>query len=157
MRVLGPVVEPLVLTVLHPRHNGPLGRRVGLQLIGHQHPRRAALLFQQFAAQALCRLGIAPALHQHIEHEATAVDGPPEILLLTSDGQNDLIKVPFVAALESTPAQLVGELVAELQALLSHRHMADEDAARCRHLLDHPQGRGKRKYSQAAVAMTSAG
>lgn len=99
-----------MLAVLHPWHNGTLGGGVGLQLIGHQHPRRAALLFQQFAEQALGRLGIAPAPHQHIEHEAIAVDGPPEIPLLARDGQDHFIAVPFVAASGSAPAQLVTEM-----------------------------------------------
>src|SRR3954469_9289296 len=98
MGILCAVVEAFVLAVLDARHDLPLGGRIASQLVGNQHTRRAALLLQQLAQQAFGGLLIAPALDEDIENEAFLIDGAPEPVLFAGDGDDDLIKVPFVAA-----------------------------------------------------------
>jgi hypothetical protein len=49
MRVFGPVIEALVLPMLDPRHDLPLGRGVALQLVGDEHTRGSTLLSEEFA------------------------------------------------------------------------------------------------------------
>lgn len=61
--------------------------------------RRAALRFEELAHQTLCRLGVATALHQHVEDKAVLVNGAPKSVLLSTDGDNYVIKVPFVPEL----------------------------------------------------------
>jgi hypothetical protein len=56
-----------------------------------------ALSFQELSHQTLGGLGIAAALHQHVENEAILIDSPPQPMLLAADGDDDLIEVPFVA------------------------------------------------------------
>jgi hypothetical protein len=46
---------------------------------------------QQLAQEALGRVLVAPALHQHVEHEAVLVDRPPQPVLLAGDGDHHLI------------------------------------------------------------------
>src|SRR3954454_10249816 len=97
--------------------------------------RRAALLLQQLAQQAFGRLPVAPALDEDIENEAFVVNGAPEPMLLAGDGDDHLIKVPFIAAAGGTPADAAGELPAEFQAPLPDRLIGDRDAASGQHLL----------------------
>jgi hypothetical protein len=78
VRILGSVVQALVSAVLGAGHQFFLRRGLARQLIGDQHPRRLALLPQQLAQQALGRLLVASAPHQHVEHDAILVDRPPQ-------------------------------------------------------------------------------
>src|SRR4051812_13295101 len=103
MPILCPVVEPFVLAVLDARHDLPLGGGVAAQLVGEQHTRRLSLLLQQFAQQAFGGLLIAPALDEDVENKPLLVDRTPEPVLLAGDGNDDLIKVPLVAALRGAP------------------------------------------------------
>src|SRR4051794_2932207 len=83
-------------------------RRVALELVGDDHPRRILQALQQLAEEALGGFGIAPALHQNIEHVAVLVNGTPEIVLLATDAEKDLIHEPFVARSGPTSLQRVG-------------------------------------------------
>jgi hypothetical protein len=80
-----------MLAVLDPRHQVFLRRGIARQLVGDQHPRRLPLPPQQLAQEALGRVLVAPALHQHVEHEAVLVDRPPQPVLLAGDGDHHLI------------------------------------------------------------------
>src|ERR671921_187922 len=53
MAVLGSVVQPSMLAMLHTRHNRSLGRSIAGQLIGNQHARCHALLLEQLSQQPL--------------------------------------------------------------------------------------------------------
>jgi len=68
MRVFGPVIEALVLPVLDPGHDLPLGRGVALQLVGDEHPRSSTLPLEELAEQAFGGLLVAPALDENIEN-----------------------------------------------------------------------------------------
>lgn len=94
MRVLRSIVQSPVRKVFDARHNCPLRCTVRPQLVGH-YTRRAALRFQELVHQTLCLLGIAVALHQHIENKAVLVNGAPKPVSLSLDSDDNLIKVPF--------------------------------------------------------------
>src|SRR6266404_6196695 len=70
MGVFGPVVEALVLTMLDPGHDLPLGSGVALQLVGDEHTRGSTLLLEELAEQPFGGLLVAPALDENIENEA---------------------------------------------------------------------------------------
>jgi len=53
--------------------------------------------------------------------------------------QHDLVQVPFVPRARQPAADLVGEVLAELQRPLPHGLMADDDAARGQQLIHHAQ------------------
>jgi len=115
VRILRPIIEALVLPMLDAGHDLPLGRGVAAQLVGDQHTRRPPLLLQKLAQQAFSGSLVAPALDQDIENEALLVNRPPEPMLLAGDGDDDLIKVPFIAAAGRGPTDAVGEFPAEFQ------------------------------------------
>ena len=77
MGVFGAVIEALVLPMLDPGHDLPLGRGVALQLVGDEDTRRSTLLLEELAEQTLCGLLVAPALDENIKNEAVLVDGAP--------------------------------------------------------------------------------
>jgi len=103
MGVFGPVIEALVLPMLDPGHDLPLGRGVALQLVGDEHTRGSTVLLEELSEQALGGLLVAPALNQDIENEAMLVDGTSEPMLFPGDADDDLIQVPFVATANSRP------------------------------------------------------
>src|ERR1700674_5621814 len=72
MGVFGAVIEALVLPMLDPGHDLPLGSGVAPQLVGDEHTRGSTLLLEQLAEQALGGLLVAPALDQNIENEGAA-------------------------------------------------------------------------------------
>src|SRR5438270_11335906 len=115
MGVFGPVIEALVLPMLDPTHDLPLGRGVALQLVGDEHTRCSTLLLEELAEQAFGGLLVAPALDQNIENEAVLVDGTPEPVLLSGDADDDLIEVPFVATARRSLTNEVGEFPAEFE------------------------------------------
>src|SRR5271169_567744 len=90
MGIFGPVIEALMLPMLDPGHDLPLGRGVALQLVGDKHTRCAPLLLEELAEQAFGGLLVAPALDQNIENEPILVDGTPEPMLPPGDADDDL-------------------------------------------------------------------
>src|SRR5690242_20642386 len=97
MGVFGPVVEALVLAMLDPGHDLPLGRGVAFQLVGDQHTRGSTLLLEELAQQPFGGLLVAPALDENIENQAVLVDGTPQPILFPGDADADLIEMPFIA------------------------------------------------------------
>jgi hypothetical protein len=99
VRVFRSVVQALVPAVLDPGHQLLLRRAVTGELIRDHDARRPHLLLQQLAQQALGRVLVASAPHQHIEHDAVLVDRPPQPVPLAGDGDGDpdLIEVSLVA------------------------------------------------------------
>ena len=86
--------------MLDTRHDLPLCGIVGAKLVGDHHPRRSSLTLQQLAHQTLGRLGIAAALHQHLQDETVLIHSAPEPVLLATDRNDGLVEMPLVA--EST-------------------------------------------------------
>src|SRR5712672_1485618 len=152
MGVFGPVNEALVLTMLDPGHDLPLGSGVALQLVGDEHTRGSTLLLEELAEQAFGGLLVAPALDENIENEAVLVDGTPEPMLLPGEADDDLIEVPFVATARRSPADPVGEFPAEFEAPLPDRLVRHRDASGRQHLLDHAQAQRIPKIQPYRVA-----
>ena len=111
--VLGSIVETLVLTMFDARHGLAFGGGVALELVGHHYPWRHTLPLEQLSQQPLGRLRIPPALDQHVKDEAILIHSPPEIMAPAADGQDDFIKVPFVAPARRPSAQAVGDIATE--------------------------------------------
>ena len=59
-------------------------------------------------------------------------------MFLAGNLENDLIQMP-VAPVRQPTTDLIGECLTELHRPLPHRLMADDNAARGQHLLDHAQ------------------
>jgi len=98
MRVLSPIVQAFVGAVLDAGHDVALCGTIGSQLVGNHDAWRMSLSFQKLSHQTLGCLGIAAALHQHVENEAILTNSPPQPVLLAANGDDDFIEVPFVAS-----------------------------------------------------------
>ena len=59
-----------------------------------------------------CAARVSSALEQDVEHEAGLIDGAPQPGLLSRDGDNDFVQMPFVAASGRALADLPGERLA---------------------------------------------
>jgi hypothetical protein len=145
MEVFRPVIDALMLPMLDPGHDLPLGSGVAPQLVGDEHTRGSTLLLKEFAEQAFGGPLVAPALDENIENEAVLVDGTPEPMLLPGDADDDLIKVPFVATARRSPTDPVGQIPSGFEAPLSDRLVRHRDTAGGQHLLDHAQAQREPK------------
>src|SRR4051794_28801617 len=85
VRYLGPVVDIAALAMLDAGQDVALCGAVAAQLVGHDHPRNVLQAAQQLAEEPLGSPGIAPALHEDVEHVAMLVHSPPEIMQLAPD------------------------------------------------------------------------
>jgi hypothetical protein len=106
--------------------------------VGDHHPRRTALPFQKLSHQTLCGFGIAVTLHQNVKNETILIDGAPGPVFLAGNRDDDLVKVPFVAEFTGrAPADVVCEMPTEFLGPKFHGLVRNDDATRCRHILDH--------------------
>jgi hypothetical protein len=126
------------------------------KLVGDHHARRPALPLQQLAQEPFGGPFVPPALHQDVEHDALLVHRAPHPVFLASNFDGNLVQVPFVSgAGQPTPrlAKFWPNLSADCRMVLWLTMMprAASISSTMRRLS------GKRKYSQTAWLMTSAG
>jgi len=152
VRVLGPVVQSLVLPVLDAGHDLPLRNLVARQLVGDHDPRGTALLLQQLVQQPEGRLLVAPALDEDVEHAAVLVHRTPEPVPLAPGRHHDLVAVPLVSSRGQPAPDLVRKALAELQPPLPHGFVADDDAACGEQLIHIAQAQGKAEVEPNGVA-----
>jgi hypothetical protein len=152
MRVLGAVVQALVLSMLTTWHHDPFRSGIAGQFIGDHHAWRRTLPLEQLAQQALRRFGIATTLDQNVEYGPVLIDGAPELMLSARDADHNLVEVPFVSRCGKSVADPAGKALAELQGPLPDGLVTDLDASGSQHLLDHAQAQGKPKVQPDGVA-----
>jgi hypothetical protein len=143
MRILRPIIKPLVRAVFDFWHDLTLGGRIRAELVGDHPPGWAALLLQKASQQALRRRGVAAGLENFIEHVTILIDSPPEPVLLASDRDHDLIQVPNVAAAWRLAPETASVRRPELQRPAADGLVRDNDAALEQHLLNQPQAQRK--------------
>lgn len=97
MRILRQIVQALVRTMLDAGHDVAFCGTIGSELVRDHHTGRTALILEKLSHQAFCSLGIAATLHQGVENKTILIDGPPQAVLLSLDGDNDLVEIPLVA------------------------------------------------------------
>jgi hypothetical protein len=112
--VLGPVVQIAVLPVFDARQKLPFCGPIAFQLIGDDDPWDIVTAFEELAEELLGGLLIPPTLDQNVEDMAVPIDGSPEIMTLTLDGQKDLIQMPLIPRLRSAVAPLISIRLAKL-------------------------------------------
>ena len=70
---------------------------VASQLVGDQPPGLTPLTLQQLADKAFGSPAVATRLDEDVDDVAILIDGTPEIVPLSLDGDEDLVQVPCVA------------------------------------------------------------
>jgi len=96
VRILRPIIQPFVGTMLDTRHDLSLCCAVGSQLVCDHHSRRSSLALQELAHQALGGLGISAALNENLQDETVLIDCAPQPMLLATDSNNGFIQMPLV-------------------------------------------------------------
>src|SRR3954447_13760543 len=128
-----------MLPMLDARHDLPLCRTVAGKLVGDHDARRPALPLQQLAQKPFGGPFVPPALDEYVEHDAVLIDCAPHPALLAGNFEGNLVDIPFVSSRGQSAPDLVSERLAELEGLLPHALVADDDAAGGQHLLHHAQ------------------
>jgi hypothetical protein len=95
--VLGPVVQVLRPVVLHTAHQPPVGHPVADQLVGDQHPRHEPQTPEQLTEEAGGGLRVTPEGDQNVQNIPVLVDRPPQVVDLSTDLDEHLVQVPFIA------------------------------------------------------------
>ena len=95
MGVLGTVVQVAAAPVPHVGQDLTLCYAVAAQAVGDQAPWPVPKILQQVLEEALGRTGIAPALHQNVEHDAVLVHRTPKVVQLAI-GPAPLLRTPLI-------------------------------------------------------------
>jgi hypothetical protein len=127
MAVFGPIVETFVLTMLDTGQQLLFRCALAPQLIGDQHTRDILTALEQRTEELLGGLLIPPTLHQDIQHVPVLINGAPHIVLLPSDGEEDLIEMPLVTSLCPLSVQQLGVVLAKCARPLPDRLIREDD------------------------------
>jgi hypothetical protein len=128
MRVLGSIIQISALSVLDAGEQLTLSNAVAPQLVRHDHPRHIPQTLQQLSEKALCGVGIAPCLHEDVEHNTILIDGTPEIVLHALDPDEHFVHVPPVAWSRPPASHAISETRGKFLTPASHRLVGDDDA-----------------------------
>jgi hypothetical protein len=82
------------------RHGRQERRNVTLQLVCGQAKQNLSFALQKLSKEAFRCTTVASRLDEEIDHVAVLIDGPPQILSLTVDRDEDLVPAPCIS--EST-------------------------------------------------------
>ena len=96
MRDFRAIVRVGCIDVLDGWHRCAVRRIVASEFVGDQPARFTPLAFQEAAKEAYGRLFVPSWLHQKINVVTILIDGSPQILLLSLNGDKHLIKVPSI-------------------------------------------------------------
>ena len=97
MRNLCAIVRVSVRAMGDGRHDRSVRSLVAAQLVGDQSPRLTLLALQQLAEKTFGSPAVTTRLDEDIEDVAIVIDGTPEIVPPSLDGDEDLVQVPSVA------------------------------------------------------------
>ena len=122
--VFSPIVEVTVLPVFDARQDLPLGSPVAFQPIGDDDPWEVPASFEELAEELLGSILVPQALHQDIEHSPVLIHGPPEIMALPIDREEDFIQMPLVARLRTSASEFIRIRLAALAAPLPDRFIS---------------------------------
>ena len=114
--------------MLHVRHDFAFRRGIAPQFVRYHHTRGISRLCQKLTKEPLGRLGAPLTLHKDVKHVAILVNGPSEIVQLTSDANKHLIQMPLVAGSGATALQRRGEHPTKANAPLTDAFVADDNA-----------------------------
>src|SRR5262250_3744534 len=129
MGVLTPIIEIAALTVLYAREHLALRRAIAFEFIGDDHAWHVEQAFEELAEELLGRALIASALHENVEYVVVLIDSAPQVMPLTTDCQEDLVQIPFVARLRTPPSQPIGVVLPKLATPLANGFVGHRDAA----------------------------
>ena len=128
MGILRPIVQAFVHAVLHARERLLFGRAIAGQLIRDQYTWDVVASLEQFPKELLGSLFVRSALHEDIEHISMLINCSPQLVQFAVDFEKDLIKMPLVASVCRSLAQLVGRVLPKGLAPLTDGLVGQHDS-----------------------------
>ena len=110
MRYLAPIVRILRRVMRHQRHHRAMCDAITSEFVGHKSERFATLALQESAEEPSRCSPIPARLHEDVDHVSVLVNGTPEVLALTVDGDEQFVQQPDVAEPALAPFQSPGVL-----------------------------------------------
>jgi hypothetical protein len=135
MRVLRTVVSTQSLLMRTREAKFAKGRTVRSQLIGDDNRGDKALAMKEFTDKAQCRGFVALGLNKNFQNLALAVNGTPQVHLLSRERDHHFIQMPPGVSLRPGRPQILGNHRAEFQYPPSDCLVADNKAALCQEIL----------------------
>jgi len=123
VRIFSTIVQPFVLTVLHARQDFSFRRAITLQFIGDNHARNVLQFFKKLAKESFGSVLVASALHEDVEHIAVLVYCSPEVMLLATNREENLVHMPFVATTRATATEFISVRLPERANTIVERCM----------------------------------
>ena len=127
VRVLSPIVQVPVVSVINTRHHHPFCRSVAAELVSNDDARHASSRSQELAKEEHGCEAITLSLDQNVENNAMLIDGSPKVVSDAVDFEKDLVQMPLVTRAGTPSPQAISELLAELVApapdcFVAHQH-----------------------------------
>ena len=106
------------------------------QLVGDQLPWWLSLMLQHLTKEARSGSTISTFANQNIDHVSILIDGTPQIEVLTSDFDEELIYMPDVAEPPLLPPQIASIGWTELQTPIPNCLVRNTDASLSKQIFD---------------------
>ena len=146
------LLRPEHRVVFHRGHDAAASSTVAFQPVRHPLQRRALLPLEQLAKEPLGRVGVAVSLNQDVDHIPILVDGPSQIVPLTPDPNEDLVRVPDIAEWTLTTFELASVTRSDLSTPLPDGLIGDDDATLREQILHVTEAQGEPMVQPHAVA-----
>ena len=95
VRILSPIVQAFVATVIDVGQVAPDRRRVTRELVGHDDSRLVANTVDDLAQEALGGMLITSRLDQDVEYDSVLVDSLPQPVAMTADANRYFVEMPL--------------------------------------------------------------
>ena len=128
MRNLSAIVSVAVHAMCDVAEGGSHGCRVAPEPVSNDAKRLLSLALQQPAEESLSSPLVMARLDQDVDHVAVLIDGPPQILLLAIDSNEDFVQVPGFSQLTLAPLQFPNIVGTEFLTPQPNRLIRDDDS-----------------------------
>jgi hypothetical protein len=89
MRIFRLIVQSFVLPMLHPRQDVAFGCSIAFQFISDDQAWHVVLSFEELAEKSFGGFRVAAALHKDVQHIPILIHRSPQVVPLTTDGEED--------------------------------------------------------------------
>ncbi|OAB84607.1 hypothetical protein A4G21_16665 [Brucella intermedia] len=121
MRILGPIVQALVLAMITERETDlAVGSTIRAELIGDHDAGNGAQTRQQLPNETPRGSSIAAFLDQYFQHKAILINGAPQKVAFTINRHDSLIEMPFVTKTRYAATDCIGIGSSKLFSPLAH-------------------------------------
>lgn len=152
MRDFGAIVGVASSVMINGRQEGSKRGSIAFAFVGDDSKRFFPLAAHQSLKEPLGGALIPARLNQDVDHVTVWIHGPPEILLLAVDSDEDLIQVPAVAEAALAALQLSSIVRTELLTPMSNGFIGNDEAAFCEKIFHISKAQAETMINPAGMA-----